>query len=80
MWVIGHRAAACQRCNAGVILAMLRRACKTSSPVNRYIPLRFLCISALALLMGFTLAAFLVQATAWSIALTGGLALCSFYA
>jgi two-component system, sensor histidine kinase and response regulator len=43
---------------------------------TRFITLSFLCISALALLMGVTLASFLVQATAWSIALAGALVLC----
>src|SRR5207249_9541926 len=50
----------------------------------RFIALSFLCISVLALLMGFTLASFLVQTTAewvwqdaaWPMALAGGLALC----
>jgi signal transduction histidine kinase/CheY-like chemotaxis protein len=51
---------------------------------TRFITLSFVCISAIALLMGFTLTSFLLQApaewawkdTAWCIALAGGLALC----
>jgi len=51
---------------------------------NRFTTLNFLCISAITLLLGFTLASFLVQATAewtwkdtaWCMALAGGLALC----
>jgi signal transduction histidine kinase/CheY-like chemotaxis protein len=53
-------------------------------PFNRFITLSFLSISAMTLLIGYTLASFFVQATsgwawqniAWSIALAGGLALC----
>jgi hypothetical protein len=51
---------------------------------HRFMTLRFLSTSAMALLIGFTLASFFVQAAsdwtwkniAWSIALAGGLALC----
>jgi signal transduction histidine kinase/DNA-binding response OmpR family regulator/putative methionine-R-sulfoxide reductase with GAF domain len=51
---------------------------------NRFITLSFLSISAMALLIGFTLSSFFVQTTAewawknmaWSIALAGGLGLC----
>ena len=51
---------------------------------NRFITVSFLYISAMALLIGFTLSSFFVQTTsewawtnmAWSIALASGLALC----
>jgi ABC-type Mn2+/Zn2+ transport system permease subunit len=51
---------------------------------TRFTTLNFLCISAITLLLGCTLASFLVQATAerawkdsaWCMALSGGLALC----